>query len=122
MGYAVGVFPDQDTVVVVTYFGAVTIEQRVAALQDVLLLLNAAPFSGVLVDFEHGWVVPAPFDVNNRHAANLARAYRNFPGLRIAYVSTPDPNTVPIVETLAAARGFYYERFDDKERALAWLA
>lgn len=121
MGYAVGVSSDQDTVVAVTYSGAVTIEQRVAALQDVLLLLNDRSFSGVLVDFEHGWVVPAPFDANNRHAANLASAYRNFRGLRIAYVSVLAPNSVPIVETLAAARGFFYERFQSKKLALQWI-
>lgn len=121
MGYAVGVSPDQRNVLVVTYSGAVTIEERAAALQDALQLLGDASFKGVLVDFEQGWVVPAPFEVNNRHAANMARAYRNLPWLRIAYVSVPDPNTVPIVETLASARGFFYERFQSKELALKWI-
>jgi hypothetical protein len=121
MGYRVCLSRNRHAVVLLTYSGPVTIEERAAALQEVLRLLGKTWFNRLLVDFEHGRVVPASFEANNRHAADLARAYAGLPGWRIAYVSVPDPNTTPIVETLAAARGFYYERFVDKKSALEWL-
>ena len=121
MAYRISMAPHGHNVVVLTYSGAVTIEERAAALNELLRWLSETAYRKVLVDFEQGRVVATTFEASNRHAANLARAYGNLPGLRFAYVSAPDPNTTPIVETLASARGFYYERFDDHASALEWL-
>jgi hypothetical protein len=121
MPYRVDLHPVQHGVVVVTYAGPVTIEERAAALHDVLQRLSETSSKRVLVDFQHGWPALTSFEANNRHAGDLARAYATLPGLKIAYVSTPDPNSAPIVEMLAAARGYFYERFKDKAAALRWL-
>ena len=75
----------------------------------------------ILVDFRDGWVVPAPFEASNRHAANLARHYTLLGGARIAYLSNPENREPSPVEQLAAARGYFYQRFTDYKAAVRWL-
>ena len=102
--------------------GPVSVEDRAAALSAALDWLPASTSKRVLVDFREGWAVPAPFESSNRHAANLARHYHEFGGARIAYLSRPEHRDPSPVEQLAAARGYFYQRFTDYRAALRWLS
>lgn len=101
--------------------GPVSVEDRAAALAVALEWLPQSGPKRILVDFRDGWVVPAPFESSNRHAANLARHYQVLGGARIAYVSKPENRDPSPVEQLAAARGYFYQRFTDYKAAVRWL-
>ncbi len=105
-----------------TFTGPVTIDDRAAALREFVTWLGDTGFRKVLVDFRHGWTLPADLEASKRHAANLAREYASLKGARIAYVSGPEPRSPSPVEMLAAAHGYFYERFTDIEAAMKWLA
>jgi len=115
---------DQDInlgVLHVVLSGPVSVEDRAAALQAALDWLAESGSKRVLVDFREGWPVAAPFEASNRHAANLARHYHVMGGARIAYLSRPEVREPSPVEQLAAARGYFYQRFSDYNAALRWL-
>ncbi len=101
--------------------GPVSVEDRAAALAAALEWLPHSGANRILVDFRDGWAVPAPFETSNRHAANLARHYQVLGGARIAYVSNPENRDSSPVEQLAAARGYFYQRFTDYKAAVRWL-
>jgi len=101
--------------------GPVSVEDRAAALAAALEWLPQSGPKRILVDFRDGWSIPAPFEASNRHAANLARHYQVLGGARIAYVSKPENREPSPVEQLAAARGYFYQRFTDYKAAVRWL-
>lgn len=101
--------------------GPVSVEDRAAALAAALEWLPESGPKRILVDFRHGWPAPASFEASNRHAANLARHYQVLGGARIAYVSKPEDRNPSPVEQLAAARGYFYQRFTDYRAAVRWL-
>jgi hypothetical protein len=101
--------------------GPVSVEDRAGALAAALEWLPRNGPKRILVDFRDGWAAPAPFEASNRHAANLARHYTELGGARIAYLSRPEHRDPSPVELLAAARGYFYQRFTDHAAALHWL-
>lgn len=115
---------DNDTkpgVLHVVLSGPVSVQDRAAALQAALGWLTESGSKRVLVDFREGWAIAEPFEASNRHAANLARHYHVMGGARIAYLSRPETRDPSPVEQLAAARGYFYQRFTDYNAALRWL-
>lgn len=102
--------------------GPVSIADRAAALDAALEWVARSASKRILVDFREGWAIPEPFEASNRHAANLARQYHDFGGARIAYLSRPEHRDPSPVEQLAAARGYFYQRFTDYRAALRWLS
>ena len=104
----------------ITYTGAVTIEQRHEALEQVFAAAATTGFRRILVDFRQGNPSADEFDPSNRFATFLARNTGGFDA-RSAYLTR---TTLPInrtVEILAAARGVPCKRFTDEAEAIAWL-
>ena len=99
----------------------VTMDERGAALRDVVALLETTGYKCVLVDFRNGATLAATAAVKQRHATELARQYTARFGVRLAYVSKSTAFDENAVESLAAAYGYFYERFTDVDRALQWL-
>ena len=100
---------------------AVTLDERAAGLRDVVALLERTGYKRVLVDFRHGSTLSATAAVKQRHATELARQYTAHFGVRLAYVSKSMMFDENAVESLAAAYGYFYERFTDVDRAIEWL-
>jgi hypothetical protein len=103
------------------FTGAISVEERAQALAFCLDWFATHEPRRVLVDFTGGWVVPSDPTATARHAQNLAREYTAFGGARIAYLSRPEKRDPSPVELQAAARGYFYQRFTDREVALRWL-
>ena len=103
------------------FTGAIFVEERAAALAFCLDWFTTHEPRRVLVDFTGGWIAPSDAAATARHAENLAREYTAFGGARIAYLSGPETRSPSPVELQAAARGYFYQRFTDREAALRWL-
>ena len=63
----------------------VTMDERGAALRDVVALLETTGYKCVLVDFRNGATLAATAAVKQRHATELARQYTAHFGVRLAY-------------------------------------
>ena len=103
------------------FTGPITVEERAQALTACLEWADTHQPRRVLVDFTGGWPVPSPADASATHAENLARQYTALGGARIAYLSKPEHREPTAIELQAAARGYFYQRFTDREAALRWL-
>jgi hypothetical protein len=115
-------FEDQGTrnVIVLEFFGPVTIEERAAALSEVGEKRRQTGHTNLLADFSSAWAVEEAPEQVQRYATALAHAPA-IEGMRIAYVSQRrSPTRVPI-ETIAAINGYFFQRFSTKEAALKWL-
>lgn len=122
MPHQVHILPDAQ-VLELAFTGDVTIADRRAGLDEILVLLDDTGYRRVLVNFLRGTPALASLEESKRHAANLARVYASFKGISIAYVGPDIATRAPSpVEVLAAARGYFYERFTDRDMALHWLA
>ncbi len=106
------------SVIRVTFEGALHVHQRSRALDEVLRQHAASGFRRLLVDIARA--VPLEDCAGDAwaHAARLARepALRD---MRIAYVG--ESACGESVESLAALRGFFYQRFRTQASALVWL-
>jgi hypothetical protein len=117
--YTVDVLVKNQTLAV-RLIGAVSIQDRVAGLEEGLQKLEQTGFKRILVDLRHGSMQEAPLEAWNRHATNLTRMFCDLNSPRIAYVYDVGGGPTP-AEVLAAARGYYFERFTDIDVALRWL-
>lgn len=112
-----GSLPD---ILQLVFTGAISVEERAEALAFCMHWFAEHP-RRVLVDFTEGWTAPSDPDAGARHAENLAREYTALGGARIAYLSRPEKRDPSPIELRAAARGYFYQRFTDRDAALRWL-
>ena len=103
------------------FTGPITVAERAQALEACLAWIADRNPRRVLVDFTRGWPVASDPDASARHAENLARVYTDLGGARIAYLSRPEMRGPTPIELHAASRGYFYQRFTDREAALRWL-
>ena len=105
----------------VRYFDCVSVEQRGAAMDETLVILQAAGFRRIAIDYDQarlrddGVVTMSAFAT--RIATNAALRQ-----CRIAYVGKRGHHFNVTIETLSSARGYGARRFFDRDSALAWLA
>ncbi|MDB6163902.1 MAG: hypothetical protein JWL98_1334, partial [Xanthomonadaceae bacterium] len=107
-------------IIVIRFEGAITIADREQAMNQVAGSFNHPATIRVLIDLTQGTAVRASLDETNRFASKVASTYRVLNG-RIAYLcksSDPDPASV---EGIAAAKGYFYERFTSEASAIRWL-
>ena len=114
---AIELLPDLG-VITVRLAGAVAIQQRAEALEALLELQAQTSYSKVLIDLSDATVVDGTSSETIQHAARLARN-PIVRGTRIAYIGEPKSGTS--VESLAALRGYFYQRFRSRSSALRWL-
>ena len=103
------------------FTGPISVEERAQALAACLEWVATHQPRRVLVDFTGGWPSPSDAEAIARHAQNLAHHYTTLGGARIAYLSKPEHREPSPIELQAAARGYFYQRFTDREAALRWL-
>jgi hypothetical protein len=98
----------------------ITLEDRSAALDKVLAQQAESAYRNVLVDLSDAVLVEASISSEAiAHASRLARD----PVVRtmwIAYVGDPTPGVG--IESLAALRGYFYQRFRTQSSAIRWLS
>lgn len=100
------------------FYGDVTIEERALALDHSVQWIRQDKPHRILLDFTEARVVAGSPEATIRHATNLAHEYNVVRGVRIAYVSRFSPQRSEAVELMAAARGYFYQRFTDRAFAL----
>lgn len=105
-------------VIVVKLSGSVALRDRAEALEALLQLQARTACRKVLVDLADAALVDSSNAETFEHAARLARD-PVMRGLRIAYVG--DAGSAISVESLAALRGYFYQRFRSRASALRWL-
>ena len=97
----------------------VTLHDRSVALDAALRLQAESGFRKLLIDLSQAVLVDASISSEVvAHASRLAHdpVVRR---LRIAYVGDPSPGAS--IESLAALRGYFYQRFRTQSSALRWL-
>ena len=113
----VQLLPEQG-VICVQLSGAIEVQQRLDAFDALLDLQARTRCRKVLVDLSDAVLVDGSPVETLDHAARLARS-SVMQGLRIAYIGGPESATS--VESLAALRGYFFQRFRSRESALRWL-
>jgi hypothetical protein len=106
--------------VVVTLWGAVSLEERSRALDKALRHLDGASCNRVLIDFIGGHAIEESLQASSDFARRLASEPK-LRGCRIAYVYPPDAKINTAVEALARARQLRFRKFDCVAGALDWL-
>ena len=106
--------------VVVTLWGAVSIEERARALDKALRHLDAETCNRVLIDFIGGHAIEESLQASSDFARRLASEPK-LRGCRIAYVYPPDTKINNAVETLARARQLRFRKFECVAGAVDWL-
>ena len=97
----------------------VTLQDRSAALDAALQPQTRSGHRNLLIDLSQAVLVDASISAEVvAHASRLARdpVVRT---LRIAYVGDPAPGAS--IESLAALRGYFYQRFRTQASAMRWL-
>lgn len=108
-------------ILLVTFRGPVTTRDRERAMEAGGEQFARSGVTAVLLDFSQATPVPGPLDERLQHAKAVANRYRLVSNVRIAYV-TPGGNDDPVtIEAMAAARGYFFERFAGRDAAIAWL-
>lgn len=106
--------------VVVTLWGAVSVEERARALDKALRHLDGETCHRVLIDFIGGHATEDSFEASSNFAKRLASEPR-LRSCRIAYVYPPNAKINDAVEALARARQLRFRKFDCVAGALDWL-
>ena len=106
--------------VVVTLWGAVSVEERAHALDKALRHLDGRTCYRVLIDFIGGHATEDSFEASSEFARRLASEPK-LRGCRIAYVYPPNAKVNTAVETLARARQLRFRKFDSVSGAIDWL-
>jgi len=103
-----------------TFFGGVRLADRDTALADLEMLFTETGWRKVLVDLSSS-TSSAAMTMQDvlRHAWLLAALQVKHRDLRIAYVFPP--GQAPVLELVAASRGYVFERFANRNAALGWL-
>jgi hypothetical protein len=106
--------------VVVTLWGAVSVEERAHALDKALRHLDGETCHRVLIDFIGGHATEDSFQASSDFARRLASEPK-LRDCRIAYVYPPNAKVNNAVEALARARQLRFRKFDCVAGALDWL-
>ena len=109
---------DERPVIVAVFSGIVTIAERLEAMQAIVQCSAKTGAVRLLADFRGAHAEVEPEAETGAYAQRLAGE----PVLRkmtIAYVGSPEQTSG--VETVAALRGYFYQRFPDASSALRWL-
>ncbi|HEY0504166.1 MAG TPA: hypothetical protein VGD42_11805 [Lysobacter sp.] len=117
MPYVVEPLPEL-SVIRVRFEGPLRLQERARALDDVIALHAAASYRRLLVDLSRATAMEDCEAGAWAHAGRLARepALR---AMRIAYLG--EPASADSIESLAALRGYFYQRFRSQGSALVWL-
>jgi hypothetical protein len=109
---------DERPVIAAVFSGSVTIPERFDAMQAIVRCSAKTGVLRLLLDFRQACAEANSQAETVAYAERLAgeRAMRK---MTIAYVGSPEQTAG--VETLAALRGYFYQRFPDEESALRWL-
>lgn len=112
---------DHPEIALIEFSGRVHLKARTRALAALEALLFETGLRRVLVDFSSSTSFGAmTLEDALRHARRMADLSAHLRHLRIAYVYPP--RRPPVVELIAASRGFRFEQFAHRRAALAWLA
>lgn len=106
--------------VVVTFRGAVSIEDRSLALDEALVHLDGERCHRLLIDFLGARATADSFKASNDHARRLSSEPK-LRSCRIGYVHPQAPTVNHVVEAIAEARGFRFRKFNRVADALDWL-
>ena len=106
--------------VVVTLWGAVSVEERAHALDKALHYLDGDKCNRVLIDFIGGHAIEESLQASSDFARRLASEPK-LRGSRIAYVYPPDAKINTAVESLARARQLRFRKFETVSGAIDWL-
>ena len=105
-------------VIRVVFRGSVSLEDRVAALEGVIARQSTSSYRRLLVDLTDAEVTETSTSETLVHASRIARD-PVIRGMRIAYIGAPALSSS--LESLAALRGYFYQRFRSQVSALRWL-
>lgn len=108
-----------DGIVTVTYRGKITVAERTGVLEELLAMFAATDYRRLLVDFFDAQSTVEEFVACKELARKLMAL--GVQGCQVAYVGPRGRAINPVVDTLAASRGFMFERFEDTDEALDWL-
>lgn len=105
-------------VVRVVFSGQVSLQDRADALNAVLQHQAGSSYRKVLIDLGDATLADASSSETLAYASRLA-SDPVMRGMRIAYIG--DASLAASVESLAALRGYFYQRFRSQASALRWL-
>lgn len=111
---------DAHGLIAVRYRDNVTIESRLQAMRETLLLLGETGFRRILIDYVAAVHHVATFAESNAFASTIAH-HPVLRQCRIAFVGSRGQQFNAVVETLADARRYPFRRFFDPQTALSWL-
>lgn len=117
MTYAIELLPELPVIRVVLQ-GRVSLQHRIEALDEVISRQSTSSYRKLLVDLSGATMADATTSETVAHASRLAR-HPTVRGMRIAYVG--EASLSASVESLAALRGYFYQRFRTQASALRWL-
>ena len=106
--------------VVVTLWGAVSVEERARALDKALRHLDGVKCNRVLIDFIGGHAIEESLQASSDFARRLASEPK-LRNCRIAYVYPPNAKINTAVEALARARQLRFRKFECVAGAVDWL-
>lgn len=110
---------EAEGLLLLVFYGTVHVDERLAAIGEVVARCRTEACNGVLVDFSLARPAADGLSAANRLANRLAHEDL-FASCRVAYVF-PEGLLDPTVDVLASAKGFQFGRFDTREAALEWL-
>ena len=105
--------------VTVQYGGQITVAERTEVLGKLLALLDTTEYRKLLVDFRSARSPVEDFATCKELARKLTAL--GVHRCQVAYVGPRVGAIHPVVDALAAARGFLFEKFDDMGEARQWL-
>lgn len=110
----------QHQLIDVCYTGCVTIESRIAAMDETLALLDSTGYRRILIDY-----IEARAQLDSLASlssfATLISSNAQLRQCRITFVGRQNQQFNAVIETLAEARHYPFRRFYDRESAIAWL-
>lgn len=117
MPFVVDLVPGQHVIRAV-FTGPVSVQERARALDTVLQSAARGACHRLLVDLSAATLLDASASETLGHASRLA-CEPTIRGMRVAYVG--EAAAAASVESMAALRGFFYQRFRSQAAALRWL-
>jgi len=111
---------EESKLALLAFAGVIRMEDRNAALAELGVLFAATGWRKVLVDFSSSTSSTATtLQDALRHAWRLIGLQAEWKDLRVAYIFSP--RQPPVLELIAASRGYVFEHFASRSAALGWL-
>jgi len=111
---------DRLQMVDVLYFDGVSVLQRGAAMDETLAILAASDIRRIVIDYDQARLHGDPLAVISAFATRVA-TNAELRLCRIAFVGRRGHTFNLPLETLSSARGYGFQRFFDRDSAIAWL-